>query len=411
MSSQAEQSGSVVTPSVSSTPAARPRLESIDLLRGLIMVVMALDHTRDFFSNVKFDPMDFERTNVALFLTRWITHFCAPNFLFLAGVGAFLTKTRGRTTGELSWFLLSRGLWLAFLEVTWVHCIGWSFSFDLHHVGVGVLWAIGWSMVALAGLIWMPVPVVGAFGVALIVLHNAFDGVTPGAFGPLAWLWHVLHVPTGKTPLQPFAGWTFDIGYVLIPWMGVMAAGYAFGHIYKWEPERRRRLLLQLGLGLSALFIAVRWLNIYGDLRLWSPKQNALFTLFSFIDCHKYPPSLCYILMTVGPAMLVLRWLDRGTPTLLKPFIVFGRVPLFYYVLHLPLIHGAAVMVEFLRFGRAGWLFQSPWAPATDVPPTAGFDLPGVYLAWICIILILYPVCNWFAKLKQRRKDVWLSYL
>ncbi len=372
------------------------------------MVVMALDHTRDFYSNVRFDPLDFERTNVLLFLTRWITHYCAPNFLFLAGVGAFLTSTRGKTTGELCWFLLSRGLWLAFLEVTWVHCLGWSFNFDLHHVGVGVLWAIGWSMVALAGLIWLPVKVVGAFGVAMIFLHNAFDRVTPGDLGSFGWLWRVLHVPGA---LNPAPGWSIGVGYVLIPWMGVMAAGYAFGQIYSWEPARRRRLLLQLGFGLIAMFIAVRWLNIYGDLRPWSPKQSTLFTLFSFIDCHKYPPSLSYILMTVGPAMLVLWWLDRGTPALLRPFIVFGRVPLFYYLLHLPLIHGSAVIVEYLRHGRAGWLFQSPWATGETIPPTAGFDLPGVYIAWACMILILYPVCNWFAKLKQRRKDAWLSYL
>src|SRR5438552_3777904 len=172
-------------------PIARPRLESIDLLRGLIMVLMALDHTRDFFTNVKFDPLDLQQTNVALFLTRWFTHYCAPNFIFLAGIGAFLTRTRGKSTKELSWFLLSRGLWLAFLEVTWVRSLGWEFNFDYSHVGVGVLWAIGWSMVVLSGLVFLPVPVVAGFGVAMIGLHNAFDGVSPEQFGPLGWLWCV----------------------------------------------------------------------------------------------------------------------------------------------------------------------------------------------------------------------------
>ncbi len=372
------------------------------------MVLMALDHTRDFFTNVKFDPLNLERTNVALFLTRWFTHYCAPNFIFLAGVGAFLATTRGKTKAELSWFLFSRGLWLALLEVTWVRCLGWAFNFDFHNIGVGVLWAIGWSMVVLAALIYLPLPEIAAFGVAMIFFHNTLDHLKPDQWGSWSWLWHVLHVP-GQ--MHPAPGWNFAVGYVLVPWMGVMAAGYGFAAIFLWDSERRRKWLLRLGIWLTLLFVLVRWANTYGNPRQWEHQANWLFTIFSFIDCHKYPPSLDYILMTIGPALIVLAWLERGTPAWLKPFLVFGRVPLFYYLLHLPLIHGMAVAVAWLRHGRAGWLFNSPFSAEGAPPADAGFGLVGVYVAWICAVLILYPICCWFADFKRRRKDAWLSYL
>ena len=375
------------------------------------MVLMALDHTRDFYSNVKFDPLDLTQTNPALFLTRWITHLCAPNFILLAGVAAFLTRTRGKTTRELSWFLFSRGLWLAFLEVTWVRCLGWEFNFDYHYAGVGVLWAIGWSMVVLAALVWLPTWTVTLLGVLMICLHNLFDGIKPETFGSFGWLWAVLHV---STQLHPAPGFRFAIGYPLVPWMGVLAAGYGLGRLFLVEPERRRRSLFYLGLGLVAAFVAIRLLNVYGDPRPWKPQDNLLRTLFAFIDVHKYPPSLDYLLITIGPALVLLSYLDRGTPRWLRPLLVFGRVPLCYYLLHLPLIHGSAVVVAWIRYGRAGWMFGSPWAPTTpetSPPPDTGFGLPIVYLAWILAVLALYPVCRWFADFKARRKDAWLSYL
>ena len=420
MAAPSQTAGPLEQPLTTATGAIiRPRLDSIDLLRGLIMVLMALDHTRDFFTNVKFDPLDLTQTTPALFLTRWFTHFCAPNFIFLAGLGAFLTRTRGKTTRELSWFLFSRGLWLAFLEVTYIRCFGWEFNFDFHHVGVGVLWAIGWSMVVLSGLVYLPVPVVTAFGVALIALHNSFDAVRPEAWGSLGWLWHVLHVPG---PLHPAPGYEFGIGYTLVPWMGVLAAGYGFGTIYTWERERRRRWILGLGITLTVLFLVIRGLNGYGNPQSadlgrelqngrWSVQRNLLFTIFSFIDCHKYPPSLDYVLMTIGPALIVLSFFERGIPGLLKPFLVYGRVPLFYYLLHLPLLHALAVLVPWIRHGNAAWLFGSPFGGgASAPPPNAGFDLPVVYLVWACVIVMLYPVCRWFADLKRRRRDAWLSY-
>ncbi|MFO1501149.1 MAG: heparan-alpha-glucosaminide N-acetyltransferase domain-containing protein [Verrucomicrobiota bacterium] len=404
-----------------STPVVRPRFDSIDLLRGFIMVLMALDHTRDYFTNAKFDPLDLTHTTTALFLTRWITHFCAPNFIFLAGVGAFLTRTRGKCVRDLSWFLFSRGLWLALLEVTWVRC-GWEFNFDYHHVGVGVLWAIGWSMVILAGLVFLPVPLVAAIGVAIIALHNLLDSIRPDAFGAWGILWGIAHV---SRPFQLTPSFEFGVGYPIVPWVGVIAAGYGFGSIMLWEPERRRRAMLWLGLSLVVLFVAVRGLNGYGNPTTeqlgrnlpngqWSVQKNALGTVFSFVDVHKYPPSLDYVLMTVGPALVLLSVLERGRwlARLFRPLIAFGRVPLFYYLLHIPLIHGLAVLVAWARHGQADWLFVNPFGgPGPEPPANAGFDLPGVYLIWGCVVILLYPACRWFAEFKRHRKDAWLSYL
>jgi len=392
--------------------ATRPRLDSVDLLRGLIMVLMALDHTRDFFTNANFDPLDLSRTNAALFMTRWITHFCAPVFTFLAGTGAFLATTRGKTKAQLSWFLLTRGLWLAFLEVTWVRCLGWEFNFDFHSIGVGTLWSIGWSMVVLSALVFLPTWAVTLFGVAMIAIHNAFDWVKPEGLGPLGWLWTVLHV---SQSFQPAPGFRFAVGYPLIPWIGVVAAGYGFGELLLLEPTERRKWIFRLGIAITLLFVLLRFTNlygnsIYGSSRHWSVQKNFLYTIFSFIDCHKYPPSLLFLLMTIGPALVVLSLLDRGTPRLLWPFLVFGRVPLFYYLLHLPLIHALAVLVAYARFGHAKWLFVSPFNP-TAPPPDNGFGLPIVYLVWIAVVLVLYPVCRWFAEVKRRRHDPWLSYL
>ncbi len=390
-----------------SNRVVRPRLESIDLLRGLIMILMALDHTRDFFTNVKFDPLDLTQTNPALFLTRWFTHYCAPNFIFLAGVGASLASRRGKPKSELSWFLFSRGLWLALLEATWVARAGWAFNLNFQDVGMGVLWAIGWSMVVLAGLVFLPTAVVGVVGVALIVGHNAFDWVQPQNLGSLGWLVKILHVPG---PLYDSGDWHVRIGYVLIPWMGVMAAGYAFGSVFAWPSELRKRFTLTLGIVLTVAFVVVRGINTYGNPRPWVAQDTVLKTIFAFVDCHKYPPSLDYVLMTIGPALILLALFENGTPKLLRPAIVFGRVPLFYYLLHLPLLHGMAVIVALIRHGRADWLYVSPFS-GVQPPPDAGFGLVGVYIFWMSAIIILYPICKWFSELKLRRRDWWLSYL
>ena len=396
-------------PATPTGPAA-PRLESVDLLRGLVMVLMALDHTRDFFHEDlhHFQPLDLDHTYPALFLTRWITHFCAPVFVFLAGAGAFLSTTRGRTTKELSLFLLTRGLWLVFLELTWVKCFGWAFHFDYHGIGLTVIWALGVSMIVLAGLVWLPRNWIGIFGIVMIAGHNAFDGIKPESFGAWGGLWQVLHAG-GEFNLAP--GWKVGAGYPLIPWIGVMAAGYAFGGLLLSEPAVRRKWLVRLGLGLTLAFVLVRFGNFYGNPTPWQPQPTAGFTIFSFLDCHKYPPSLCYLLMTLGPALLVLACFDRGTPRVLKPLLVFGRVPLFYYLLHLPLIHGMAVAANFVHHGRADWLYGTqPDGAGEPVWGTRGFGLLAVYVFWILAVLLLYPACKWFAELKRSSRAKWLSY-
>lgn len=374
-------------------PPPKPgRLDSVDILRGFVMVLMALDHVRDFFSNVTFDPTDLKQTWPALFLTRWITHYCAPTFVFVAGIGAFLSTSR-KTLPELSRFLWTRGLMLVVFELTIVR-FGWMFSFNWSFIGVQVIWALGIAMICLAALIRLPIRVVGLFGVAMIVGHNAFDGVRPESLGSMGWLWSVLHVPR---PFPITSSIQFMPGYPVVPWIGVMAAGYAFGTVFKWEPARRVKTLLALGVCLILAFVVVRGLNGYGDKSPWSSQKSPIFTVFSFINVTKYQPSLDYLLMTIGPAILALGLLEKGAGALGRFFVVFGRVPMFYYILHLYMAHG---------FGLIAGLIQG-WTGSK----ARGFDLPGVYLAWICIVLLLYPLCKWFGALKRRRTDVWLTYV
>jgi uncharacterized membrane protein len=385
----------------------RPRLDSIDLLRGLVMVIMALDHVRDYFHHdaLLFDPTDLTKTNPALFFTRWITHFCAPIFVFLAGTGAFLSASRGKTKAELSRFLLTRGLWLIVLELTVVN-LGWSFSLNTQFVGQ-VIWAIGWSMIVLAVLIYLPLWAVTAFGVVMIATHNLFDSVSARELGAFSGLWAVLH---SRELTETYGGVHLFTMYPLVPWIGVMAAGYGFGQVFRLERERRQKLMLHLGTELTLLFVILRAINVYGDPHPWSVQKNALFTFLSFINCEKYPPSLLFLLMTLGPAIIALalfeRFNRRRNPAL-HPLVVFGRVPLFYYVIHIPLIHALAIVFAIVKYGPAvSELFKSG-----KPPEDYGYSLPVVYLIWVGVVLALYPVCRWFANAKRRRRDAWLSYL
>jgi uncharacterized membrane protein len=393
---------------------ARPRLNSVDAVRGIVMVIMALDHVRDFFHVYAktFDPLDPSKTWTTLFFTRWITHFCAPTFVFLAGTGAFLSTRRGKTKKELSMFLLTRGLWLLLLELTLVR-FGWFFNFDYHFIFVQVIWAIGWGMIVLAGLVFLPVRVIAAFGLAMILLHNALDGLRSQEFGALRWLWVVLHE---TNVLFPREGSLLLIAYPLVPWVGVMAAGYAFGEILTLERERRRRLLFGIGLTAVALFVALRALNVYGDPLRWAVQERgAWYTFLSFLNTQKYPPSLLFLLMTLGPSIIALALFDRGREpgALLRPFVTFGRVPLFYYLLHVPLMHLVAVVFAYLKYGRVDWLFLN-WPPPGQPqlePQGYGYDLWVVYAVWLGVVIALYPLCRWFAGVKSRRRDAWLSYL
>ncbi len=387
----------------------RPRLDQLDLLRGAVMIIMALDHVRDFVSReaLFFDPTDLTKTHGALFLTRWITHFCAPVFVFLAGTGAFLSLGRGKSKADLSWFLVTRGAWLVFLEMTVVNS-SWSFGFDPHFFFLQVIWAIGWSLIVLAALIHLPLWAVATFGLVMIAGHNLLDPIPPASWGGWSGLWKVLHV---QAPVQPAAGFTIFIAYPLIPWLGVVAAGFAFGAIMKMERAERRPRLFLLGLGLSAAFVILRATNLYGDPSTWAPQQSTLFSVLSFINCTKYPPSLLYLLMTLGPAIVVLAIFDRDLGAWSKPVIVFGRVPLFYYLLHLPLIHALAIGLAYYRHGEASGIWNGPiFGPATNFPENYGYGLGGVYALWLLVIVLLYPLCRWFADLKQRRREAWLSY-
>lgn len=395
--------------------ATRPRLESIDLLRGVVMVLMALDHVRDFFTDARGDPLDLETTTVPLFFTRWVTHFCAPVFVFLAGTGAYLTAERGKTKPQLAWFLLTRGLWLVVLELTLVH-LSWFFNFQYTLITGQVIWAIGWCMVILAGLVFLPTWAVALIGVGLIAGHNLVSGTDLGLTGRYRDAWSILMsgvIVGGPVPLTE--GRLFIAAYPILPWLGVMAAGYGFGALYRQHGEQRRWRLVVLGTALTLLFVALRAINVYGNPLPWTLQRTNLLTALAFLDCQKYPPSLLYDLMTLGPAILALAWFDRGVGAFGKPFVVFGQVPLFYYLLHTPLIHLLALGIALVRYDDVGFLFDHPiiiqFTRPGVLPEGYGYGLPVVYLIWVGVVVALYFPCRWFAGVKRRRREAWLSYL
>jgi uncharacterized membrane protein len=384
---------------------ALPRFRSIDLLRGGVIVLMALDHVRYFLSDVRFDPTDPARTTAALFATRWITHLCAPVFVFLAGVGARLSLGRGRDRRSLSMFLLTRGIWLVFLELT-VARAAWQFNVDYGYSAALVLWALGWCMVALAVLLRLPDAWLGAVGGGMVVLHNAFDRASASDLGRLGWLWTVLHQP-GTIRLGP--GVDLFVLYPLVPWIGVMALGYVVGPVFTRPPAARDRVCLRVGLALSAGFLALRLLNVYGDPSPWSSQATTARTLFSFFNTTKYPASLLYLLMTLGPALVLVAVVDRADGPIADAVRTLGRVPLFFWLLHVPLIHLVAVVLSHVRYGTVvPWLVRNP---PIEPPACYGYSLPVVYAVTVAVVTGLYPVCRRFAELKKRRKDRWLSYL
>jgi uncharacterized membrane protein len=401
-------------------PAVRSRLGSIDLLRGLVMIVMVLDHTRDYVhvDGLAGDPTNLATTTVMLFMTRWVTHYCAPIFVFLAGVGAYLQRSRGMTTRDLSRFLVSRGLWLIVLEATVIRVTSW-FNVDYSYLAtLQVIWTLGVSMIVLAALIHLPLRVVAGFGLAMIVAHNAFDGVRvaswqgPGSPVPsaAAKLWMMLHQPTELFPIFGDGSPVVLVIYPLVPWIGVIAAGYVFGTLYTLDPARRRAWLLRLGLGLIAAFVVIRATNLYGDPRPWSPQPSALFTVLSFVNTTKYPVSLLYLLMTIGPAMLALAWFEARRPSRVEQIVTrVGRVPLFFYLWQWPLAHGLALGVSAAAGKPIGQYFLSP--PAVFAAPASGFDLPVVYLCWATVLAVLIPMCLWFSRVKERNPAWWLKYL
>lgn len=395
------------------SPKSSARLFSIDALRGLVMIIMALDHVRDFFhaEAAVFSPTDLTRSTAILFFTRWITHFCLPVFMFAAGVGAGLFGQRAGTS-RLSRFLLTRGLWFIALELT-VMQFAYNFNFSYRFlILLLILWIFGICMAAMAALVYLPPRFLAALSIAIIVLHNCLDGIQAARFGSLAWAWNLLHQPG----VIQVAGKPVLVTYTFLPWVGVMAAGFCFAQIFRFEPQVRRRILLRTGLALTLAFIVIRAVNHYADPVPWTHQKSAIFTLLSFLNCTKYPGSLDFILMTIGPALLVLAWFDRLTFKDTNPLIVFGRVPMFYFVLHFYLIHVLVAFFAWLRYGNstAHFIFNpvpSMGGPAKLFPQEFGYSLWTVYGIWLFVVVLLYPLCRWFAKVKATRRDWWLSYL
>ncbi len=389
----------------------RSRLDSVDALRGLVMIIMALDHVRDFFhvGAMTFQPDDLTKTTAALFLTRWVTHICAPVFMFTAGIGAYFFGSRpGRSKAILSRFLLTRGLWLMFLEFTALH-FGYFLNFTSGPWLLSILWVIGLSMVVLSLLVHLPVRVLATLSVLVIVGHNAADGVRAAAFGSFAPLWNLLHQP-GVIPIGKEA---FIVAYPLIPWVAVMATGYCFGPVLQRETADRRRFMLRVGLGIIAAFVILRALNLYGDPRAWSTQVPGTAVL-SFLGTTKYPPSLLFLLMTLGPAFLLLRYFDGRSWSSDHPLLVVGRVPLFFFLLHFFVAHLVAFPFAFLRYGEVAFLLKpmpSMGGALDSYPAGFGYSLPSVYVIWLLVLALSYPLCRWFAGVKNRRSDWWLGYL
>jgi len=400
-----------------STPAPASRLgriPSIDALRGLVMIIMALDHTRDFFhfSAMSYEPTDLTRTTPILFFTRWITHYCMPVFMFCAGMGAFLYGQRQPSKAQLSKFLLTRGIWFVIVELT---IMQFSYDFSVPSqliILLLVLYIFGMCFVVMSALVFLPMRWLAALSIAIIALHNLLNGVRAARFGSGAWIWNIVHQPG----VFLVAGHPVLTIYPLLPWVGVMAAGYCFAQVFLLEPAARQRIMLRTGLLLTAAFLVIRAINHYGDPAPWSHQNSAIFTLLSFLNCTKYPASLDFVLMTIGPALVLLSYFDRLKFKDTNPVMVFGRVPMFYFVLHFYLIHALAVLAAFLRYGASAKNFifnpvPSLLGPTNVFPPDFGYRLWVVYAMWILVVALLYPVCRWFAKVKRTRRDWWLSYL
>ncbi len=393
---------------------AATRIASVDLLRGLVMVIMALDHTREYFTNTNFPPEDLAHTFGAMFFTRFITHFCAPVFFLLAGTGAFLSVSRGKPLREVSRFFWTRGLWLVFLELT---VVGFGWTFFLPFGLAGVIWELGWSMVAMAVIVRLPIRWIAILGVVMIVGHNLLDGISPDSFGRFSWLWMAVHSPAMYWIKEPNRYLFFM--YPLIPWVGVMASGYAMGALLQ-RPDRKK-LLFRTGIVLTAAFFVLRGINLYGNgiaglppsVGPWSVQPTLTLTVISFFNTLKYPPSLDFLLMTLGPALIALAWLDgvKAERGLGRALLIFGRVPMFYYVLHIYLIHIMAILVAQMVHQPSAWLWSWDFI-LQPIPAGYGHGLPFIYFMWITALLILYAPCKWYMEFKrQHREWRWLSYV
>jgi uncharacterized membrane protein len=383
------------------------RIQSIDVLRGVVMVIMALDHTRDYFhmGSSLFGPTDLQSTTPFLFFTRFITHYCAPVFIFLAGTSAFLYGSKKKKQ-ELFKFLFTRGLWLILLEII-LNNLLWRFDLGYNVIALQVIWAIGLSMVLLSFIIFLNDKLILAIGIILVGFHNLLDNITMDGYSFESILWYILH----QRVSVPFdSDFTIRFAYPIIPWLGLMILGYYFGRLYlkSFNVERRKKWLIGLGIGAILLFILLRSINLYGNLTPWSYQKNSIFTFLSFINVTKYPPSLDFILITIGPSLLFLYAIESVKNKITDFFLVFGRVPLFYYFLHVLVLHVLAVLFVLL--------FTSSWEDLESLSPFAmaeyGYPLYLVYVIWIVVIVLLYFPSKKYMTFKATNKDKWwLSYL
>jgi len=385
------------------------RIRSLDILRGIVIVLMALDHTRDFFAPTLFPPEDLIHTSIGLFLTRWTTHFCAPVFVFLAGTAVYFFQQKVRDRVLVSRYLAGRGLWLIVVELLIINA-AWPLQLpgSLGFFFLSIIWAIGASMIILAGLLWLPRGAILGLSLFLIFGHNAFTAVQSADLGTFGWLWTIMH--EGGS-LYPFGsnGPELFVTYTLIPWVGVMGAGYVFGHCVQLEPQRRDRVLLALGVGCLGLFILLRGLNLYGDPSPWHiQERGVLFTILSFLNVTKYPASLLFLCLTLGPAIVSLRMIEQWRGRLAEVFRTFGRVPFFFYVLHIPLINVISQFWHLLRYGE----LLNFWLIGPDqIPPDYAPDLLTVYIAWLTVSTLMFVLCRWFGRYKHTRRHWWLKYL
>ncbi len=392
-----------------SAGATKYRIQSIDLLRGVIMVIMALDHVRDFFhiQASTSDPTDLATTTPQLFFTRWITHYCAPLFVFLAGTAVYLSGTR-KTKNELSISLLKRGIWLVFIELV-VMNFAFTFNPKYHHTILQVIWVIGISMLLLAIFSRLNFKWVLGTGLAMIVLHNCLDFLHFPERGNLGIFLDILHK---KQFIQLANGHILGVLYPIIPWPGVMFCGYCLGKLYdkNFQPERRRKILILLGSGITGVFVLLRLVNIYGDPSPWSQQHNLTFSFISFLNVTKYPPSLLYLCMTIGPGLLSLAYLEKIQNRVTAFFLNFGRVPFFYYVIHFYLIHLLTVVAFFISGYTLGEIIPRR-TPFLFRPDDFGYSLSAVYAIWIFVIATMYPLCKRFNNYKSSHSYWWLSYI
>ncbi len=387
------------------------RIKSIDLLRGLVMIIMALDHTRDYFNADAFiyDPLDLQKTTVLLFFTRWITHFCAPVFVLLAGTSAFISGQR-KTKKELSVFLVKRGLWLIFLELTIVN-FSWFFNIHFTFILLAVIWTLGICMICLAGLIFLPGKIILCIGIILIAAHNLLDRTHFPENNFTGFLWGFLH----DQKMFPLGHYNVLMAYPILPWIGVMALGYCLGELFSsgYDASKRRKLLLTIGSCSLLLFVILRSINVYGNLKPWVGQPSSIFSFLSFINVTKYPPSLDYILLTDGSALIFLSLTENISNRFSRFISVYGRVPMFYYLLHIYLIHIVALMAAVLTgFQWTDMTSFNGWISNMPNLKGYGFSLGVVYLIWISVVLFLYPICKWYDGYKSAHRDKWwLSYL